>query len=79
MVIYIGLRDVVGNDRLSSHKWEMDGSTMNYSNFDDNEPDQGFKRCVVIVMNLGEKWHDRYCIVNLPALCEAQPVSISIK
>ena len=78
MVIYIGLRDVVGNDRLSSHKWEMDGSMLTYNNFDDNEPDQGFKRCVAIVMKLGEKWQDRDCNVSLMALCEAKPVSKSV-
>ena len=77
MVIYIGLRDVVGDDQLSSHQWEVDGSTINYNNFDINEPDQGFKRCVAIVVRSGEKWQDRDCTVPLPALCEAQPVSIS--
>ena len=78
MVIYIGLRDVVGDDQLSSHKWEVDGSMLTYSNFDNNEPDQGFKQCIALAMPAGGKWQDRDCNVILMALCEAKPVSESV-
>ena len=74
---YIGLRDVIGDDQLSSHKWEVDGSTMTYNNFASTGPIKNGKKCVSLSES-DQIWTERYCSTKHSALCEAKPVSTNL-
>ena len=73
--MYIGLRDTVGDNKLSSYKWLVDGSTIAYNNFAANEPSLNLELCVMMRKNAGYKWVDGMCDPSLRALFETEPVS----
>ena len=72
--IYIGLSDTVGDNKLSSYKWLVDGSTVKFTNFRSNEPNSAHERCVVFRQDEGYKWTDNLCDESHSALCESNPV-----
>ena len=73
--MYIGLRDTVGDNKLSSYKWLVDDSTITFDNFATNKPDYNAELCVMMRKNAGYKWVDGMCDPSLRALCETEPVS----
>ena len=73
--MYIGLRDTVGDNKLSSYEWLVDGSTITFNNFATNKPDYNVELCVFMQKNSGYKWNDGMCDGNNRALCESEPVS----
>ena len=75
--MYIGLRDKIGDNQLSSYKWKVDDSVMSYSNFDKSQPSTAAEQCVGILRKTPHLWNDIMCNTKLPAVCEAALVSIS--
>ena len=80
LVIYIGLRDEVGDNQFSSHRWTIDNSKMTYSNFKPTEPNNMLEGCVVMETIHDFKWADVKCNRLLTrkqsfGLCESNPVS----
>ena len=73
--MYIGLRDTVGDNKLSSYKWLVDGSAITFNNFATNQPDYNAELCVFMLKNSGYKWNDGGCNGINRALCETHPVS----
>ena len=72
--MYIGLKDVVGDDKTSSFKWVGDNSAMSFTNWNGNEPSDGNEACTEMVMATG-KWNDILCSIVHRAVCETAPVS----
>ena len=71
---YIGLKDMIGDNQLSSYKWMADKSKMVYSHFNANQPDSIYQHCVVLRRNTGYRWTDRSCSNKYAALCEGDYV-----
>ena len=72
---FIGLRDAVGDSRLSSYTWTVDNTTMSYENFYPGEPGSTPERCVAMVSARDLKWHRWSCDTNAFGLCEIILVS----
>ena len=72
---YIGLRDTVGDDKLSSHKWTADNTTMSYNNFNPSEPGSTEEYCVSMDTSSGFQWFDTPCHEAIKGLCEINLVS----
>ena len=75
--IYIGLKDVVGDDKLTSFKWVGDNSTMTYTNWFSGpwiEPNSVNETCTDMDMSTG-KWNDVFCSLTQGGVCEIAPVS----
>ena len=78
LVIFIGLRDEVGNNQLSDYRWTVDDSKLTYSNFNPGEPNSVWETCVGMETKHDLRWADIVCNVIIskrPALCESNPVS----
>ena len=67
--IFIGLSDKVGDNQLSSYRWEQDMSNLTYRNFANGEPGHSSQKCVGI-KKTNFKWYDFHCSQGFPALCE---------
>ena len=72
--MYIGLKDVVGDDKNSSFRWIGDNSTMSFTNWNPYEPSHPGEVCTEMKMNSG-KWADLNCYGEQGAVCEIAPVS----
>ena len=70
---FIGLKDVVGNNQLSSHRWIHDNSVLAYHNFHGGEPSNPEEICITILVS-GGNWNDVPCDYSAQAVCEADPV-----
>ena len=76
--MYIGLKDVVGDDKTSSFKWVGDNSAMSFTNWNGNEPSDGNEACTEMNMSTGG-WNNIQCSNLQGAVCEIAPVSNVIK
>ena len=72
---FIGLKDMVGDNRLSSYRWMADNSKMVYSNFNGAEPGSTVQHCIVLNRDASYRWHDTNCDLNYTSLCEGAYVS----
>ena len=75
---YIGLKDVIGDNRLSSYRWMADNSKMVYSDFYQNEPAGIDQHCIILHRYPPHRWHDIDCFKKFPALCEGDYVSSTL-
>ena len=75
--LFIGLRDVIGNNRLSDHKWTVDGSVVTYEDWYTAQPSNPEERCTTLLVHRNLQWNDRSCGSGNGAVCEADPVSFS--
>ena len=73
--IFIGLKDMIGDNQLSSYRWIADNSPMVYSDFKGVEPADPAQRCVVLNTKSSFKWHDFSCSQTRAAVCETDTVS----
>ena len=68
-LIYIGLKDVIGDDKNSSFIWVGDNSAMSFTNWNPNEPNQGLKQCTIMATSDG-KWGEAFCTHWYGVVCE---------
>ena len=74
--IYIGLKDMIGDNQLSSYRWMVDNSPMVYSDFNGSiEPAKTYQQCIVLNEKSSFRWHDFECSHKLTAVCETGVVS----
>ena len=76
--MFIGLRDVVGHNRLSDHKWTVDDSVVTYGDWYPAQPSHAGERCIALLVVANLTWNDRSCNTGNGAVCEADPVSLGI-
>lgn len=72
---WTGLKDVVGDDKMSSHRWSHSNVSLvetGYSNWEILSPDFFIQECVALVKEAtGEwKWYDRQCWQQYHFICE---------
>ena len=65
---WIGLRDVVGNNKISNYRWLKDGSSLAFANWVKYEPGSSSERCVV--QYTSGLWNDVHCHTRRGAICE---------
>ena len=66
---WIGLKDMVGDNSISSYKWVRDGSMLTYQNWAPGEPLQSADACVIRAVVSGI-WDDVACTRPFGAICE---------
>ena len=71
---YIGLKDVVGDNNISSHKWLRDGSSLTFQNWYTGQPATQSQTCVTQI-GIGQ-WTDVPCYVSFGSICELINVSV---
>ena len=72
---WIGLRDVVGDDQMSSHRWMYSNLSIvetGYTKWSSLSPDLTYQECIALVLEgNGEwKWYDRKCSKAYHFICE---------
>ena len=73
---WIGLKDVVGDNNISSYRWVQDGSSLTYQRWANiYEPNVPTDKCVMRYD--GGDWDDVSCTFQFAAICEAD-VSITV-
>ena len=72
-IVYIGLYDNVGDNRMTSHIWTTDGSQMTYMNWEPSMTTSQLNRCVGLATARDLRWVDIPCWPVYPALCETAP------
>ena len=70
---WIGLKDVVGDNKISSYRWLKDGSSVSFVHWVVGEPYSSAQRCVVQYST--GRWNDVDCKSLRGAICE---LSVSI-
>ena len=74
---FIGLKDTVGDNQVSSYKWLKDDSSLSYTNWENGEPSGSDEVCVEIRQDNG-RWNDISCGMTITALCEAEMVMFTL-
>ena len=74
---YIGMKDVVGDNKPESHRWTHDNSPVVFTSWKGSEPGSWGERCSSIRMSSLPNWMDISCGADKGGLCEADPVSTS--
>ena len=76
-LIFIGLRDYWGDNKLTNYRWMSDDSQMTYSNFRPAEPSDLTERCGAVWPTA--EWNDKNCDYSgAGVLCEANPVNFIV-
>ena len=71
---FIGLKDMVGNNKISDHKWIRDGSGLSYQNWAYRQPKYSFERCVK--MRINGQWDDGSCNACRESVCEFDSITM---
>ena len=66
---WIGLKDMVGDNNISSYRWLRDGSTLTYQNWAPTEPHLPADTCVIRYVSNGV-WDDVACTRPFGLICE---------
>ena len=74
-VTWTGLKDVVGDDQLSSHRWMHSNLSIletGYTKWSNLSPDKTYQECIALVLTgSGDwKWYDRECTNLYHFICE---------